>query len=102
MPIMEAMACGLPVIATNWSAQTEFMDESNSYPLRVEKLVPAEARCVYYTGFRWAKPDAQPSRHLLRHVADHPAEAAAKGAHAAHTIASRFTRDTPRSGSRAG
>jgi glycosyltransferase involved in cell wall biosynthesis len=33
-PHTEAMAMGLPVIATNWSGPTEYMTEHNSYPLR--------------------------------------------------------------------
>jgi glycosyltransferase involved in cell wall biosynthesis len=32
-PIAEAMAMGLPAIATAWSGPTEFMNKSNSYPL---------------------------------------------------------------------
>lgn len=91
MPIIEAMACGLPVIATNWSAQTEFINEGNSYPLRVKKLVPAQARCHYYNGFRWAEPDTAHLAHLMRHVVDNQSEAAAKGAQAARDVASRFT-----------
>jgi len=34
MPILEAMACGLPVIATGWSAQCDFMNAGNAYPDR--------------------------------------------------------------------
>ncbi|GFN31191.1 hypothetical protein PCURB6_14510 [Paenibacillus curdlanolyticus] len=93
MPIMEAMACGLPVIATNWSGQTEFMNESNAYPLRVKRLVPAEARCVYYTGFSWAEPDAEHLRHLMLHVTEHREEAAEKGRMAAADMHARFTWD---------
>lgn len=36
---MEAMAMALPVIATNWSGPTEYMTETNSYPLRTDGLV---------------------------------------------------------------
>ncbi|MFH0908291.1 MAG: glycosyltransferase [bacterium] len=46
MPILEAMACGLPAIATNWSAQTEFMNETNAYPLNIKGLIPAVAKCA--------------------------------------------------------
>ena len=41
LPIIEAMAMGLPTIATNWSGQVDFMRADNAYPLRVEKLVPS-------------------------------------------------------------
>jgi hypothetical protein len=36
---VEAMAMALPVIATNWSGPTEYMTETNSYPLRMDGLV---------------------------------------------------------------
>ncbi len=91
MPILEAMACSMPVIATDWSAQTDFMTETNAYPLRVEKLIPAKAKCPYYTGFRWAEADEEHLVHLLRHVYTHPAEAREKGARAAQDALTRWT-----------
>lgn len=56
MPVIEAMAGGLPVIATDWSAHCDFMNEANAYPLPVDALIPAQAKCPYYAGFRWADP----------------------------------------------
>lgn len=78
MPILEAMGCGLPVIASYWSGQQYFMTDANSYPLQVS-LTPAIAKCPYYDGFKWAEPDATHLQHLLRHVYENQQEARQKG-----------------------
>ena len=91
MPLMEAMACGLPSIATNWGAHTEFVHEGISYPLRIRGLVPAEARAPYDRRFRWADPDPEHLAHLFRHVAEHREEAAEMGRRAAAEMAARWT-----------
>ena len=33
---VEAMSMGLPVIATNWSGTTEFMNTSNAFPIELD------------------------------------------------------------------
>jgi len=91
MPILEAMACGLPVIATDWSAQQEFLSPEISYPIQVKRLIPAEARCVYYQGFQWAEPDLEHTAALMRHVYEHQAEAEERGLQAAREIQSNWT-----------
>jgi GT2 family glycosyltransferase len=93
MPIIEAMACGVPVIATNWSAPCDFMKPHNSYPLAVERLIPAVAKCPYYKGFRWAEPSRVELRRLMRRVYSSPGEARARGERAAVDIHAGWTWD---------
>lgn len=38
-PHVEAMSMGLPIIATNWSGTTEYLDESVGYPIKVRAAV---------------------------------------------------------------
>jgi glycosyltransferase involved in cell wall biosynthesis len=91
MPLMEAMACGLPAIATDWGAHTEYVHGAIAYPLRSRGLLPADARAPYYKGFRWCDPDPEHLQHLFRHVAEHRDEAAGKGVRAAAEMAARWT-----------
>jgi GT2 family glycosyltransferase len=91
LPILEAMACGLPVIATAWSAQTDFINDEVAYPLGVEGLVPAEAKCPYYRGFNWAEPSYEHLRALMRHVYENREEARLKGARASSEVLGRWT-----------
>ena len=87
MPILEAMACGTPAIATDWSAQTTFLNDQNGYPLRSRRLVPAEASHPYYRDAQWAEPDEAMLVELFQHVAAHPEERQRKGVRAAQDAA---------------
>jgi GT2 family glycosyltransferase len=91
MPLMEAMACGLPSIATDWGAHTEFVHEGIAYPLRVKGTIPAVAKCPYYQGFSWADPDPEHLRFLLRDVYENREAAYRRGAAAAQEMAQRWT-----------
>jgi hypothetical protein len=93
LPLMEAMACGLPAIATDWGAHTEFVHEGIAYPLRVRKTIPAVAKCPYYEGFHWADPDPEHLRFLLRNVYESRDEARRRGDLAAHEMAEKWTWD---------
>jgi glycosyltransferase involved in cell wall biosynthesis len=91
MPLMEAMACGLPAIATDWGGHREFFHDGVGYPLNVLDTVPAAARCEYYQGFRWAEPDPEHLRSLLREVYENRGEARRRGDAAAREVAERWT-----------
>ncbi|MCE7958744.1 MAG: glycosyltransferase, partial [Acidobacteria bacterium ACB2] len=91
MPLMEAMACGLPSIATDWGAHTEFVNADVAYPLRCKGTIPAVALCPYYKGFSWANPDPDHLAELFHHVVENREEAAEVGRRAAEEVARRFT-----------
>jgi GT2 family glycosyltransferase len=91
LPILEAMACGLPVIATAWSGQTDFINDEIAYPLAIEGLIPARARCPYYNGFNWAEPSYENLRALMRHVYENREEARIKGELASAEVLDRWT-----------
>lgn len=91
MPILEAMACGLPTIATAWSSQVDFFNENNGYPIKVKNLIDAKAKCPYYEGFQWANPDEEHLIYLLRYVYEHQDEAKQKGILASEEVLSKWT-----------
>jgi hypothetical protein len=91
LPLMEAMACGLPAIATAWGGQADFVDERVAYPLRSRGTVPAIAKCPYYEGFSWSDPDPDHLRALLRHVYENRQEARQRGQAAAQEMARSWT-----------
>jgi glycosyltransferase involved in cell wall biosynthesis len=83
MPPLEAMACGLPVICTNWSGPTAFLNEAHAYPLPIRGLVPTASSAVYYRDALWAEPDGDALVEILCDVYRNPAEAQVRGARAA-------------------
>ncbi len=83
MPVLEAMACGVPVIATAWSGTTTFLNESCGYPLPIRGLTPTGVQSGPYAGAQWAEPDVDALVELLRRVHHQRDEARALGAQAA-------------------
>ncbi len=67
----EAMLLGKPVVATDWSSTSEFLDAENAALVPV-RLVPArDPRGVFEApGAVWAEPDAAAAAAWLRRLAD--------------------------------
>ena len=93
MPLMEAMACGLPTIATNWGAHQEFATADNSYLLNITGTIPAIAKCPYYAGLNWANPDADHFCELLLTVFNNQQQARNKGLLAAKQMQQKWSWD---------
>lgn len=91
---LEAMATGLPTIATNWSGPADYLDPADSFPLHYRLVAAAgtEANGVRYFG-QWAEPDLPHLRWLLRWLYEHRDDAARMGKLAAERVHSAWTWD---------
>jgi glycosyltransferase involved in cell wall biosynthesis len=90
---LEAMAMGLPAIATNWGGFSEFLTHANGYPLdcRVMNVLEEAAReRPELRGQRWAEPNEGHLRTLLRQAFTQRQKAQQLGAQARLDIAERF------------
>jgi hypothetical protein len=78
-PQMEAMSMAKPVITTNWSGPTAYINEAVAYPLAIDHLAAADADMnftvtdmkeinPYFKGQFWAQPNVAHLRQLLREV----------------------------------
>jgi glycosyltransferase involved in cell wall biosynthesis/cytochrome c-type biogenesis protein CcmH/NrfG len=93
-PHHEAMVMGLPVIATNWSGNTEFMNEANSYLIGYDIVDTAllEPELIQYEGHCWANPSETELRAAMRHVQQNPNEARERGARAREEMLRKYSR----------
>ncbi|CAI5493595.1 unnamed protein product [Closterium sp. Naga37s-1] len=87
-PIVEAMASGLPVIATNWSGITEYLNEENGYPLPVDHL--SEVPDGPFQGHLWAEPSVSELCKLMRGVLPDRAGGRRKGCAARRDMVERY------------
>jgi len=72
LPILEAAACGLPVIVTDWSAHTEFLKAGKYIKVDYKLGEIHESRIddqIFYAGMKWAYPiEDDAKRKLTRFV----------------------------------
>jgi glycosyltransferase involved in cell wall biosynthesis len=59
LPLLEASACGLPIIATNWSAHLDFLNLGKFIPIHYRLIEISDQRIdnrIFFKGFKWADP----------------------------------------------
>jgi Glycosyl transferases group 1 len=78
LPLAESMALGTPVIATDYSGNTDFTTSHNSYLVDWTPTSVGPDCEIYPAHGSWAEPDLDHAAELMRHVWQQPAEAAAK------------------------
>jgi glycosyltransferase involved in cell wall biosynthesis len=86
LPLVEAMAMSLPVIATNWSGPTAFMNADNSFLVSVSGLESATTM-----GHQWATPDLSSLKSQMRLVFKDSNEVAKRSKQARKDIVEKFS-----------
>jgi len=96
LPIIEAMACGLPVIVTGYSALTDFVTNENAYLINF-KMTDIEKPLGWHTHSKttnygqWAEPDFIHLQDMMQYVFKHRDQAKKRGLKASQEIRSRWT-----------
>lgn len=79
LTVAEAMAHGLPVIATDYSGTAELLTERTGWPIPYRLVPVGVGNPPYPPEARWAEPDIEAAAAAMREVADNPDEGRRRG-----------------------
>lgn len=88
--VAEAMYLGKPVVATDWSATSEYLQAENGCPVRYRLVTLERSHGPYFRGSTWAEADVNHAAEQIRRLAGDAALAERLGAAARATIETRF------------
>ena len=91
LTLAEAMFMGKPVIATNYSGNTDFMTPANSYLVDYTLELVGRGAEPYPPTAHWARPDTAHAARLMREVFEHQDAAREKGRRGAADIRTMYS-----------
>ncbi|MCT2586582.1 FkbM family methyltransferase [Actinophytocola sp. S1-96] len=90
LTVAEAMAHGLPVVATDYGGTAEFLTADTGWPVPYRLVEVGPGNEPYPRDAHWAEPDTDAAAAALREIAADPAAALRRGAAARrHVLATR-------------
>lgn len=95
LPMLEALACGLPVIATAGGAADAFLDDDVAYRIPAQRVpLSGTVRGEALAGAGWwLEPDVEALAATMRHIASDPTEARSKAGRGAERARREWTWD---------
>jgi len=99
--IAESMLLGKPVVATDYSGNTDFMNGANSCPVNYRLVTIERDHGPYRAGQHWAEPDVEHAAHFMRRLVEDEsfrarigmeAEKYMRGHHSPEAIGRRYAR----------
>ena len=84
--IAEAMLLGTPVIATDWSGNTSFLNATTGFPVACTLRNVRPDEYVYAEGSVWAEPSTEDAARKMRQIRRDPRAVAAATAKARRTV----------------
>ncbi|MDQ7823717.1 MAG: glycosyltransferase [Candidatus Eremiobacteraeota bacterium] len=75
LPLLEAMACGIPVISSSFGGPGDYLTAETSYLADYRLVDVAPNDHPFHTRGQWAEVDLDHVKHLMRHVYEHRDEA---------------------------
>jgi glycosyltransferase involved in cell wall biosynthesis len=89
--VAECMFLGKPVIATDWSATAEFLNETTGCPVRSSPVTLEKNYGPYFKGQTWAEPDVAHAAWWMQKLAADAALGARLGEAARASIVEKFS-----------
>ena len=86
LTLSEAMSLGKPVIATNYSGNTDFMTDTNSFLIPWSRVPVGHGAGGYDPAATWAEPDEDAAVETMRFVFKNQHEARIRGARAREDV----------------